>query len=345
MKNIKRKATIKDIARETDLSITAVSLILNDKADRIPQETKDRVFKAVKELDYRPNQSAVAMKTNKSGSIGLIIPDFSNTFFAAIAKSTNKYAIEKGYRLLITESQTDSDFIETVVDPLLNQQVDGVIFSKSTLSTELQEQLINLFKRNGIPLVMIDSDEQKNLASVMIDHEQGAYLATKHLIENGHKSIGCYTGPKTNLTSNTRIKGYQRALKEHGLSFDQTLLFEGDYSIKEDKALKHFMDKNVTAIFCLNDMMAFGIYRQAFEAGISIPENISVIGFDDIPISNIVNPLLTTVRQPIKDIARSAVELLDDLNKKGQLSVEESLIKLDTQLIVRNSVRRVGDEN
>ena len=203
------RATIRDVAKKAGYSISTVSLVLNNKNVSIPQSTRDKVLAAVKALDYRPNQLAVSMVTKKTNVIGLIIPDNSNMFFADLSKAIEVAAHKAGYNLIYGNSSNDSGHDIEYMRMFTDRQVDGIIFAKSaSICAEDDIRAMQFIRESKIPFVSVDRELRgNNIRSVLLDNRRGGYLATRHLLELGHRKIGCVTGPLDLMSSHERLEG------------------------------------------------------------------------------------------------------------------------------------------
>lgn len=333
------KATIKDVAKKSGYSIATVSLVMNNKNVSIPQETRDKILKVADELDYRPNQLAVSMITKKTNVLGLIIPDNSNLFFADLSKAIEIAARHAGYNLIYGNSNNNSNRDIEYMKMFVDRRVDGIIYAKSnTLDRENDKDCIHFIQRSTTPIVAVDRVvENSSVSSIVLDHFQGGYLAARHLLQLGHRRIGCYTGPHNLNSSQERLSGCKFAFSELDIPFDDSLVYEGTYQIgPEHSALAYFLNKGATAIFAFNDIMAYGIYREARRANLSIPKDLSVVGFDDTFFSEIIQPSLTTIRQPIRQMGKCVVETLLKVIQKGA-DVEKHSYVFKPELISRES--------
>ena len=331
------KPTLKDIALLADVSITSVSLVLNNKPNNLTDKTKKRIRHYAKELNYRPNKIAQSLKSSTSNIIGLIIPDLSNPYFSKLSKNIRLKMKQTNYLLLTFETddfdQNESDFI----DVLLSYNVSGVVYIRPfEYSPAEHNQTITALKDNRIPFVVLDSLKYSNhFNTVNIDNELGGYLATQHLIELGHTKIGCYSGPHHVESSKLRIAGYKKALEEAALPSDY--IFEGNYGLGlEMDALDYFILQDCTAVFALNDMMALGLYKAARKKNIEIPDQLSVVGFDNIDLGEIIYPELTTVDQSMDSLVERAVAILEQ-SINGETAIQSSITK--PKLVIRNSTR------
>jgi|WetSurMetagenome_2_1015567.scaffolds.fasta_scaffold41946_2 LacI family transcriptional regulator len=332
------RATIKDIAKDTGFSVTTVSLVLNGKAVKIPENTKLIIEKSAKKLNYRPNQLAISLVKKHSNTIGLIVSDINNVFFGAMAKGVEDFLYDNGYNLILCNTndkhQGDLDYIKILAD----KGVDGIVYSMS-VDTTLQKARVStdLMKKNRIPFVMVDRYfKYLEVPVLRVNHIYGGYCATKHLLGLGHKKIACVTGPSCLQDSNDRLFGYKKALEESDIHYNQDLIIEGNYSWESGiTAMKSMADKDFTAIFAFNDMMAYGVYNQAKKIGLNIPEDFSLVGYDDIFFSKMLEVPLTTVRQPVYELGKKAAEqLLQLINNKKMSAVN---IIFQPELVIRKS--------
>lgn len=326
------KATIKDVAKKANVSITTVSRVINNVEGYTNEDTKNRILKVIEELDYKPNSLARSLVTKKTRTIGLILPDISNPFFPGIAKSVEDRASKHGYNVILCNSYDSSKKEDYYINVLREKYVDGIILSSSKLNKDDE----NNYSKD-LPMVFIDrKPDVKITNAVFINNYSGAYNATKHLIDLGHKNIGCLIGPQTINTSIDRLEGYKKALEDNNLPIVEEFIKYEDYSIEGGyKAAKEVLtNKNITAIFANNDLMAIGVYRAAKELKYKIPRDLSVVGFDDIDMVEFIEPPLTTVKQPTKELGEAAVEMLMEAINNN---LEEKIMYLDTELIIRES--------
>lgn len=334
------KANIKDVAKKAGVSITSVSLVLNNKPNNLSEKTKKRIFQVAKELNYMPNYFAKSLKTNKSRVMGVLLPTLTNPFFSAFASQLNFFARKAGYTILINEYNPDIGNVQDAIAIFLKYNIAGVIIIQFNLSEEISLILSDL----NIPFVIADNARDfpnKDYSSVLVDNFEGGVIATEYLIENGHKKIGCYTGPLEFLSTQERILGYEHALKEHDI--DEKFFYEGNYGLgNEDEALTYFIENQCSAIFSLNDVMALGLYKAARKKNIIIPDQISIIGFDNIDVSELVFPELTTIDQSLNHISENAINILIK-NIKNNKYHKDVLIK--PKLISRNSVLDITNKN
>ncbi|KAF0222992.1 MAG: LacI family transcriptional [Erysipelotrichaceae bacterium] len=339
------KPTIKDVAKKSGFSITSVSQVLNNKPNAIPNQSKAKIIDAAKELNYRPNRLAVSLVTKSTKVLGLVIPDNSNLFFSELSKSIEVAARKKGYSIIYgntnNESFRDIEYLHLFVD----LQVDGIIVTKAS-SLNVEEDIENLSFLENVrkPYVIVDRPTQgieSNL--VYVDNVVGGELATQHLLDLGHTKIGCFTGPHNLVNSELRLEGYKKAIQQAGLDYDPRFIFEGNFSMGlESAAMDHFLKEKVSAVFCFNDIMAFGLYREAAHRGINIPNDLSIVGYDNVQLADIVYPGLSTIHQPIDEIGEEAVKMLATVieeTKKDTKHIQTKTLK--PTLVLRGSTRHL----
>ena len=336
-------ATIKDVAERAGVSITTVSHVIN-RTRYVSEELTQKVYDAMRAMNYRPNILARSLRSGRSRTIGLIIPDISNPFFAEISRKIEDKGFEFGYNLILCNTDESPEKEERYVDVLIAKQVDGLIFISAGDSGGFQKNPY----RDDIPVVIADR-EVEGIESdvVLIDNFNGGFKAAEYLVSLNHNRIGCISGPSPIRPSAQRVEGYRSALTAAGISFDPGLIQVGDFRFEGGEngmaALLDLADPP-TAVFACNDMMALGAMRVIKNAGLRVPEDISLIGFDNTPLASLVFPQLTTISQPIQAMADLSVELLIEkieLKKERKhnknLEPEFKRIVLDPDLIVRGS--------
>lgn len=330
--------TIKEIAKMTGVSITTISQILNNKGERFSAATREKVLDAVKKLSYEPDFFAKNMIIRKTNNIGMIIPKVTDPFFSQIVHGVENTLNEQGYLLLLCNSDNDRQREQVYVEKLIHQSVDGFIIASPNI---LDTQIFKMMKDSRKAFVLIDRTlNKRNEGNIFVDDFYGGYLATEHLIQLGHRRIGMMTSDDSFYNLIERLQGYKKCMNDYQCPVEDdwivenTLTLQGGYD-----AAKDLLAKSLTAIVCGNDQMAIGAYRAAREAGVRIPADLSIIGYDDIEISRYVVPPLTTVSQPIYEIGETAAALL--LNK---IAHPEERIKnktLKVELKVRESTRHL----
>ncbi|MGV8027197.1 MAG: LacI family DNA-binding transcriptional regulator [Anaerolineaceae bacterium] len=341
-------ANIQDVAKRANVSITTVSHIIN-QTRYVSDELTDRVKKAMEELDYHPNSLARGLRSGKTKTIGLVVPDISNQFFAEISRKIEDNGFEHGYSVILCNTDDDPHKEKSYIDVLLAKKVEGIVFISTVVESNNLEKTLEI----GVPIVLVDRDiNEINSDIVLVDNSVGGFEATKYLIELGHRRIGCIGGPSPITPSAQRVAGYKRALQEAGIPVDPELIISGDFRYESgNKTMRALLSlpQPPTAVFASNDMMALGAIQAVNDQGMKIPDDISVIGFDNIPFSQTISPTLTTMAQPIHEMADLVVDLLiDKIKLQRQRSRAEDQkptykrIVLETKLIKRNSCREIG---
>jgi LacI family transcriptional regulator len=332
------RATIKDIAKMTGLSITTVSLLLNNKSSRFPDETKKLVFDAARKLNYRPNQLAVGLLTKRTHTLGLIIPDITNVFFSELAKGIEDRIREDNYNVILCNSNDTYQVEKQCINILSDRAVDGIIMAMSAESFGAKnEECLSRLRFLGIPTIFVDSFNETNEFSTMaINNVEGSRLAMRHLLSLGHRHIACISGPLGIKTNRERLDGYTETLSDAGIESTPELLCEGDYRYQSGyNAAARLLEKRPTAIFCHNDMMAYGAVKALKDNNCRVPDDISVMGFDDIFFSRYMDVPLSTIAQPVYEMGRqTAAPLRDEIaNKDGH----KQHVLLMPHLVVRES--------
>lgn len=335
------RTTIKDIAKATGLSITTVSLVLNGKSNRISSKNRKLIKDTAKNLNYRPNKLAVGLIKKVTNTIGLIIPDISNVFFSEITKGTEDIAHKKGYNLILCNSNDRHALEIESINMLTDQSIDGLIIIMSAESYGEKEQVsLALLKSSGIHTVIIDCfNETNDFSTVSINNYKASYMAVEYLLSLGHKRIACITGPLGPQTNADRLNGYICALEKHGIHYQKDLIYEGDFRYQSGyDAIAALLPQKPTAILCLNDMMAYGAIKSLKEQGILVPDDISVMGFDDIFFSQILEIPLSTISQPSYDIGKKAAELL--INEITENALPKHIV-FEPVIKIRQSTRKL----
>lgn len=328
--------TIKDVALKSGVSITTVSHVIN-KTRFVSKELCERVYAAMEELNYHPNTLARSLRMGETKTIGLIIPNNSNPFFAGLARLIEDVGFENGYSVILCNSDDIREKEFAYINMLIAKQTDGVIFIAAGSDPE---HLLELTKRK-IPVVVIDRDiSHAAVDVVLVDNVKAGFEAINYLIELGHKRIACITGPSKLTPSMGRVKGYLKALKRAGIKIKEEYIVAGDFRSPSGEAamwqLLQVPDPP-TAIFACNDLMALGALRALRKANLSVPQDISIIGFDNIELAEEISPPLTTIAQPISELATSSVELLISRMQGNSMHPETQRRVLSAWLVKRDS--------
>jgi len=323
--------TLKDVANRAGLSVSTVSYVLNGKK-KVREDTYRRIMQAVEEVGYVPNQQARSLKTRSTLSIGVVVPDISNQFFPEIVKGIDDAANMDNYTIILCNTDNDAEREERCINALLSKDIDGIIYIGTAKSKAI------LQRKTELPIVLVDRKLGERYISVTTNNYQGGYMATEHLIHTGHSSIALITGPVFITTYFDRLRGYMDALNANSLHYSEELVFECDFTSKSGyDAAYRLCEQNVQvdAIFATNDLMALSIIRALLELGKKVPEDIAVVGYDDIYIASIVMPALTTIRQPKYEMGKKAAELLIKAIHKEEITQRQ--IEMTPTLIVRET--------
>ena len=329
---------LKDVAERSGVAVGTASAVINNNP-WVSEETRRRVLEAIKELKYQPNQLARNLRTQKTNTIGVIAPDITNPFFTQIIRSIDALARQYGYVMMLCDSNENYQIGTETFNILLQKRVDGIILIGGIVP---KEELSKLLSDKHPVIVVIEREyEIPNIATVIVDAVKGGYTATKHFLSLGYRHVGIITGPLGNEFchgSIGRYKGYQMALEEYNISFNQSMVKQGDFTFDGGyRAMKQFLEETpqARAIFVSNDLMAIGAMEAIKEQGLRIPEDVALVGYDDIPEASYVSPALTTIQLPQKQLGHTAVEtILTCLQGKNDFPLRRVL---PTKLIVRQS--------
>ncbi|QJW46029.1 LacI family DNA-binding transcriptional regulator [bacterium BFN5] len=332
-----KRITIKDVAQAAGVSIATVSRILNGQSGVSPALIA-QVQLAVAELDYQPNAVARALKVQESRSLGLIIPDIENPFFPALVRGVEDYAQEKGYALILCNTDGHSEEEAKYIKFLLSKQVDGILCVANLSFAEHGEWL----KQVSVPIVLVDRRiPGAPFSTVLVDNMLGAAMAVEHLIQQGRKHIAMIGGKIQSPTNLERTDGYRQALMLHGLPYLNELVINADFTFEggfaAGKALiaggKHF-----DAVFAANDMMAIGVIECLAQHHVQVPEDVAVVGFDNIRMAGWYKPALSTISQPVYEMGQIAAKMVLEQMLDGTVAAQT--VMLTPELIVRQSSLR-----
>jgi LacI family transcriptional regulator len=337
--------TIKDIAKECGVSVATVSMALSDKPSRVSERTKKKVQEIAKKYNYRPNNAAVSLANKKSRLVGIVFNDLRNTHIASLFMAINGVLEKNGYSLVCHIIDSGKDIDIDLIRDVTAENIGALIWAKSIEMHDIKESefLENIMNNLGIPIITMDEYEfDCKGVDILFDYEKGGYMATRHLIECGHKRIGCVAGKKSFYVTMKRLNGYKKALEESGIPYDSELVYFGDYTMESGyEAFSYILGQKVTAVFSMNDEMAFGIYRATRLYGISIPEDISIIGFDNVPFADVMQTPLTTIGVPVEEMGKKVGEKVVELIEKKGESEKREKIMYSPKLLVRGSTRTI----
>lgn len=328
---------MKDVAEHARVSVSTVSYVLNDSGP-VAADRRERVLDAVRVLEYSPNESARSLKRRSASTIGLIVPELTNQFFAQVAEGVQKAAAERGVLVVLCVPDATDRPESEHAKLLRGQRLDGVVYLSGTGS--LPTSILEL-SRSG-PIVLVDEQIPGfDLPSVVCDSRRGAREVARHVLEQGHRRVAVIGGPSALWTAQQRLAGYREAAAAAGLDPDEIPVYVGDYRQHSGtelaaRALDVPAAQRPTALLCANDLMAIGALEHCKAVGIRVPEQLSIVGFDDLPLSSLITPRLTTVRQPAHEMGFRAVTALFDLMEDAPDST--SLGLLATTVQIRDSV-------
>ncbi|MCL5029421.1 MAG: LacI family transcriptional regulator [Bacteroidetes bacterium] len=331
------KVDIKKVAEKAGVSIATVSRVFSN-SDLVRQPTKDKVLKISKELNYIPNPIARSLSRQLTDTIGVVLPDLVGEFFMDIIHGIDEEAYKQNWFVLVSSSHSKRNILETLIEFMGSGRVDGVIL----MAPQIDERINEIIRKSKRPIVLINAGgDTNNNANFKVDNFQGAYTIVEHLIQNhSYKIIGMVEGPKDNYDAIDRSNGYYKALQKYGLNKNGSMVVPGDFSVEGGyHGFKKLISNKVKpdAIFMANDMMAVGAYQAAKELKIRIPEDIALVGFDDIYLSQFLHPRLTTVHVPIAELGSKAVIHLLGMIKDKKLKKKSFVEILSTCLVIGGS--------
>ncbi len=336
-------ATLRDVAEAAGVSRATVSRVLNGQTGVNP-ETRRRVLKAISELSYRPHPVARGLATKRTRIIGVFVPTtvarlFVDHFFPPLLQGVVQAAAGRGYEVMLSLFSDEGD-LDSYVHSVHNGYMDGAVAVVSALMSDV---LLPRLQAEGFPLVTVGRWPSVDAACVDVDNRAGARTATEHLLRIGYRRVGTITGPQNLPMPQDRLRGFEDALRARGLAVDRRLVVEADLTeLGGMVAMQRLLEAKPDAVFVQSDTMAIGALKAIRMAGLHIPEDIALVGFDDIPLAALVEPPLTTIRQPIQLLGHMAVELLlDALENPGNKSARRQLL-LPTELVVRASCGALG---
>ena len=328
--------TLEEVAQLAGVSRSTVSRVINDHPS-VRAETRRRVWEAIRESGYRPHAVARSLVTKRTHIIGVVIPElvtdlFTDPFFPILLRGGTEACNERGYQLMLSLFSASADRQEMYERLVGNSYLDGVIVA----SAALDDPLIPDLQRDGVPCVCVGRSAEGRVHSVDVDNVGGAQTAVEYLIGLGHRRIGAVTGRLDTAHGQDRLEGYRQALTTHRIPVNEDLIVEGDFTEGSGMiGVQHLLPAEPSAVFVASDTMAVGVLKALRQAGRRVPQDISLVSFDDIPVASAIEPPLTTVRQPIRRMAALAVEtLLDLIEQRGS---GPRRIVLPTELVIRES--------
>ncbi len=339
--------TIHQVAAEAGVSPSTVSNVLNGRSDRMLPQTRERVEQAIARLGYRPNGPARQLRTGRSQVVGLVVPSVANPFWGTFARHLEAAALQAGYRVLLCNSERDPERERDYLEELWADGIRGVVLCSSLPSLEHVLPLVD----RGLGMVTFDRTAQAgdppSLVNISVDNAVGAEMATRHVLELGHRRLAFVSGSLRSVNRRARFRGFEAALEEFGMSAADALVWSGgsqdrfgdlDFPDLGRAAARELLATGhpPTAIIAINDMCALGVSASARDAGLQVGEDVSVVGFDDIMLADLATPPLTTIRQPLPAMANAAFAHLRACIEQDEGSTGGSLL-MRPELVVRAS--------
>ena len=345
-RGLKLDTTIKSVAKAAGVSISTVSRVIN-APEGVRQGTRERVLKAMENLDYKPNSVARSLSSKRTRSLGLIVPNVSDFFVSELYKGVNRASTSRGMKVILFDSDSNQNRVVSGLEFMKEHRVDGIIFSSDYIPSDHDRLFLNL----RVPVVLtLTESSSAELTAFKTDDVQAAFDAVKYLISRGHKNIAIISGYLSDaISGRSRFDGYRMALDNSSLPFNEDLVAYGDWRYQHGYAamtelLSRIGKTQFTAVFAASDEMAIGAMRCIHDHGLRVPEDISVIGFDDLAIADMVTPKLTTVRQSFEQVGSEAVHFLVDIIEGRQRSTNGGIRYLPHHIIGRESVAFVSSQ-
>ena len=334
----RRRSTVNihDVAKRAHVSIATVSRVMN-RVPTVDAEMVKRVWKAVEEVGYVPNSQARALVSGRSHLLGLIVSEITNPFFPELVQEFENLAVAQGYEVMIGSTNYDSSRTESLIRRMLQRNVDGV----AVMTFGVEETMVQKLVESQFPLVFVDPGlERANVRALKVNYADGIREAVQHLAALGHRQIAFITGPLVMPTAITRRDAYRRAMAEVGLTVPEGYVIEGNHTLEGGKIAMEQLtrSKNLpTAVLCSNDMTAIGVLHALDETTHRVPNDISVVGFDDIHLAQFMLPPLTTVQMSCRSLADAAVDALRSCIEPGHRKAAQREWSIPTKLVVRRS--------
>lgn len=329
--------TMKDIAKLTGLGLATISSYFN--GGNVREKNRKKIEEAIEELHYEVNEVARGLKTNATKTIGVVIPELNNIFCTEVIAGMEDILRSHGYATIICDCRTDKKLEKEAVEFLTRKRVDGII----NMAVDVTGDHLRAFQKTGKPIILIDRYiKGLECDSVLVDNKKAAQKAVSLLLENGHRNIGIIAGPDDISTAQERLEGYYQAYEDAGIEIRESLIYHGDYTIPGGvRALEVLVHSNpeMTAVFVTNYEMTMGAVIGMNELGIRMPDELSIIGFDNLEFARACSPKLTIVSQPTHEIAQEVARImLERLGGEKEIKVVE---KLQTEIIMGKSIRRI----
>lgn len=338
--------TINDIAEKVGVSHATVSRVLNNSG-YVKDETREKVLKAIKDLNYTPSAIARSLSTSKTNTIGVIVPDINNLFFGDIIKGITEIADEYNLNIILCDTDEDKDKELKAINVLKEQRIQGLLITPTFYKDSANNENLNTLKNLGIPIILIDGHvEYLDFSGVFIDHIKGAYDGTAALIESGHRKVAIITGDMNSRPAKERLIGYEKALEANNIPIEQEYIFYGDYKYETayeitKQILK--MENKPTAIFISSNTMILGCIKALYEEKLNIPRDMAIIGFDKIDVLNIIGMNISFINGPSIELGRLGMKmLLENLNSKGRTEIKR--VTILPELLLKGSEKYIENK-
>jgi LacI family transcriptional regulator len=334
----KKNYSIAEVARICGVSKATVSRVINNISQGVGPETREKVLQTIRELNYRPNALARSVATSKSGTIGLIIPDVSNFFFPAIIRGVTDYMDSCGYSVIVANSDYDPEREAQQLLRLVDRRVDGILLCTGVSNKDFLQD----FRKHNIPLALLgrNFDNSCSDASIIGDNVRGAYKSASHLMKNGSRRVVYVEGNPHTAGSRQRLEGYKQAHKEFGIPVREEFIISGEYSIAfGQETAKKLLESGLEfdAVITGSDLIAIGILAQLMKSGVRVPEDVEIIGFDNIELTTVVSPSLSTISKPHYEMAQHISEQLIRIIQGETIPLPHTVV--EPQLILRETTR------
>ena len=324
---------IRTVAERANVSIATVSRTINN-VPTVNAKMAKRVWEVIRELNYFPNSQARALVSGRTRLLGLIVSEITNPFFPELIQGFEDIAVENGYEILVSSTNYDPRRMSLCIRRMLERKAEGV----AVMTFGIEEPLLEQFAERNVPLVFVDvGPDRPGISLLKVDYHHGIRQGVQHLAALGHRNIGFITGPARLHSAQSRLAAFSKSLTECGIAIDQAWIVEGDHTLEGGiHAMEKLLEtpKMPTAVMCSNDMTAIGVLHKVYRAGLRVPDDLSIIGFDDIQMARVTIPPLTSIQMSRLELARAAVNAL---RAHVENTTTHREYKIDTKLVVRES--------
>ncbi len=327
--------SMKDVARLAKVSISTVSRVINQNIP-VDENTRLRVHGAIEKLNYKPNLLAKGLRVKSGQLIGFVIPELKHPAFINIISYVEEFVVEKGFILIVGNTHYDPDIEERLIDNLIRRNVDGIIVTR--VSDE--SRVLKIIEKSRVPVVVIDRElALQEVSGVILDNYKAGVIAAQHLAGLGHEKVACITGPLNIKLCRDRLNGFRDTLKSCRIELRENNIYEGDFKYESGlEAIRYYLSNNImfSAIWAQNDLMAVSALKALIENKIKVPQDVSLMGMDDLEIARMVTPSLTTITQPFREMSRTAVEII--FEQRAHPGPVQKIV-LEPNLVIRDSTR------